>query len=263
MANDSDFEELPDDFEEVKETRHAPPREHSDAELGIESGPVGTSITKAGPVTLAIPKLFEALSPEEKKKLDADFVKFLVGQGALPSPSGKNFMDNPANREIVGQVVGSAVIPVGESIGAPIGRKIAGAGMEAAKKGIPRTIDAISKAIEHSKSEAGKLHIAHALGQDVAAAGKGAAVAAAKGVSAIGPGAGTYAGGRAAMPEPGAPPAPKYQGAEAKPYQGVFSNAIERLRASAAGNPRAAELLARIDGAGPMNVEQGTAGEIH
>lgn len=54
---------------------------------------------------------------------------------------------------------------------------------------------------------------------------------------------------------------------EPKPYKGVMSNAIERLRASAPGNPRAQELLNRIDqipadnGAGTSEVTQGTLGE--
>jgi hypothetical protein len=78
--------------------------------------------------------------------------------------------------------------------------------------------------------------------------------------------AATTAGGAVGRDAAGIRTAPALGEPEPKVYRGAMSNAIERLRASAPGNPRAQALLDKIDqipadnGAGTGTVTQGTIG---
>jgi hypothetical protein len=139
--------------------------------------------------------------------------------------------------------------------------------MEAAGKAAPKTVDFVRKAIEHSATEHGKLALARAVAEDVGATGGRALSATARGVATAAtpvlPGVGANVGER--LTRPGAP-TPIESVDFTQPQEGVtpavpghqssLHNAVDRLRAQAGNNPRAADLLARM--AASKNTPTGT-----
>lgn len=206
------------------------------SESADRSGPIRTEGINVGD------RLF-GLAPEEVGRYHAMSPSEQENFRRARDDAGKQFI-----AEIAGQTIGSAIVPVAEGVAAPIGRKIVSSVSGAARKAAPNTTEFVRKAIEHSQAEAGKLAAARAVGSDVAAlAGKAAGpVSAATKATATGVGAGVGdAIGQPStaesidevdftkLPEPVGP-------------QSSLHNAVDRLRAQAGNNPRAADPLARM-----------------
>lgn len=222
---DNPFEGLKVRPEDLHAKSKYPQKEQDDVALGIDSGTI--------PYGFVSPDL-SRVERELKGKYgaDIDFIKE-VAPYLIAGPIGKGAA-GLASKAI------APAIKQGFRLTAPGAKESAG--------------EIMRRAIEHSAKEkigaaALKVLIDHA--DAIAPVAKSAAQGAMAGVASATRGTAAM-GAQAAVPKK---PAPE---GDPKPYQGVFSNAIERLRASAAGNPRAAELLARIDG--PGTVEQGSAG---
>ncbi len=157
-------------------------------------------------------------------------------------------------KEIAPYAAGGAL---GKLVGGAIGRyaikPVAGRIGEAA--------EVMGKAIQHTAETnlngAALKALGILVGPEVTAAARSVPVlarGAAAGAAGAARGAGAVAGSAVV-------PAKTTPEGGAKPYRGVWSNAVERLRASAPGNPRAQELLSRIDaipdsGAGTDTVTQ-------
>lgn len=151
--------------------------------------------------------------------------------------------------------------------GGVIGKTIGGAlGSTAVKQGASRigqATEVMSTAIQntaanHLNSAALKA-LGILVGPEFAAAAKSVPIAARSAAAGVGAAAPMATAAAASGAVSGASTNPK-------PYRGVWSNAVKQLRASAAGNPRAQELLSRIDaipdsGAGTGEVTQGTLGQ--
>ncbi len=182
-----------------------------------------------------------------------------LGTGPELSPVEKQLRDKYGSdidflKEIAPYAAGGAL---GKAVGGAIGRyaikPVAGRIGEAA--------EVMGKAIQHTAETnlngAALKALGILVGPEVSAAARSVPVlarGAAAGAAGAARGAGAV-GGAVAVPAKTTP-----EGG-AKPYRGVWSNAVERLRASAPGNPRAQELLSRIDaipdsGAGTDTVTQ-------
>lgn len=160
----------------------------------------------------------------------------------------------------------AAPYAVGGALGKVIGGAVGRVAVKPVANRVAQASEVMSKAIENTASE----HLNSAILKSLGILVGPEAAAAAKAVPLVARGA--AAGVAAALPgataaaSPSAVPVKPIDESGAKPYRGVWSNAVERLRASAPGNPRAQELLSRIDaipdsGAGTGTVTQGTLGE--
>lgn len=157
-------------------------------------------------------------------------------------------------KEIAPYLVGGIV---GKGIGMVAGRVAAKPASAAVKEASEVMSQAINNTASSHLNAAILKSIGILAGPQIEAAGK-AIPAIARSTSA---GVAAGARGTGAVAAGGTASGTQAEG-EARPYRGVFSNAVERLRASAAGNPRAADLISRIDrppidnGAGTETVTQ-------
>lgn len=202
------------------------PKSYTDEELGIGGGPVSRGGTKIGGAFFP--------EPEWRGYQRAAGAADLAHLKARERETADEF-----GAQVAGQVAGSAIVPVvGEGIGSAIGARgakaVGGIAPNAlssfAKAGGKKTFqDVFNAAVRHASeriigpeaTEIGK-DVVKAASARVGQAAKNAAVATLPPVAnAVATAGGTVA-------------------------SGPMSNAIDRLRASAVGNPRAADLLARI-----------------
>lgn len=220
VIRDKDGNIIPDEGAPVVRKKNAPTRSETrdDQELGLESGPVSKSI---GNEIHGYPRgeMVQISGSELKRLRDIERAQ-----------EAKEMFAN-----FGGQVAGSALTPIAGELTAPFFGKAAAGSVK------PVGINALSAfAKAPSNAELAKQVIAGA-GKKLATmvlgdTGAGAASTLASRVSEAAPNAVAAAGrGAATLATAAAPPA-----------FGALSNNIERLRASAAGNPRAAELLAKI-----------------
>lgn len=211
--------------EELHKSKYPGPKQLDDQALGLETGPQ----ERLGVTEPGFPGDVYRPTGDEAKRLHQEaFKRAATGMFA----------------DFGGQIAGSALTAgIGEAFAPTVGRAaseaIAPNALSAfAKKGPTTTQKVISEVIEKIM---GKTMAQHVAPQAIDFA-KREATAAVKSIpAAVGAAVPVAAGGAASK--------------TASP----MSNAVERLRASAAGNPRAAELLAKIGATpNPPNLPEGS-----
>ncbi len=210
-----------------RKPKYPGPKSVSDEEVGLGTGMIKTH--RVPGTTLNFVEKPEALGAGEK-----------AYQAARNAEDADKTV---ADLAVSGGAAGGLKAALASKLAKPIASAATGLNsLSAAVKGgkpiAERIADALGHTVEHSVLARGiQLFAPGAV--EVGKKAVGAGVAAAPTV------AGTAAGELG--PRVSAPPAVLPGDDEPKPFKGVMSNAVDRLRASAGNNPRAADLLARME----------------